>query len=224
LSAGHGPTHNANLSRSEKFGDRIVLSSWSRQLIVGVTLLASAIALSGCGSSDLFSSESRLSLSPSKLFSSQDWATATKIKPADTISAAPVAPEDYVDASGRCGALAAAAAEPADAAVGSVAGDLAGVAAPQPASAPATVPGGVALGMTECQVAQRAGQPAQVNITADATSERKTVLTYLSGPWPGIYTFSGGRLKEIERVAQPEQPKTARKKAKSTKPATASVR
>jgi hypothetical protein len=197
-----------------------VLSSWSRQLIVGVTLLASAIALSGCGSSDLFSSESRLSLSPSKLFSSQDWATATKIKSADTISAAPVAPEDYVDASGRCGALA----ESTDAAVGSVAGDLAGVAAPQPASAPATVPGGVALGMTECQVAQRAGQPAQVNITADATSERKTVLTYLSGPWPGIYTFSGGRLKEIERVAQPEQPKTARKKAKSTKPATASVR
>ncbi len=189
-----------------------------------MALLAPASVLAGCSSSDLFSSETRLTLSPSKLFSSRDWATATKFKAPDAISTGPVSPEDYIDASGRCGALAASAAVQSDAAVGSVAGDLAGVAAPQPASVPATVPGGVALGMTECQVAQRAGQPGQVNITGDETNERKVVLTYLSGPWPGIYTFSGGRLKEVERVAQPEQPKTAKKKAKSAKPATASVR
>ena len=56
---------------------------------------------------------------------------------------------------------------------------------------------------------------------AQADGERKVVLTYLSGPWPGIYTFSAGRLKVVDRVAQPEQPKPARKRGKSPRPATA---
>jgi hypothetical protein len=47
------------------------------------------------------------------------------------------------------------------------------------------------------------------------------VLTYPSGPWPGIYTFAAGRLKTIDRVAQPEPPKPARKKARSPRTASA---
>jgi hypothetical protein len=207
-----------------KLGARIVLRGPLGQVIVRAALLAGASVLSGCGSSNPFSSDSRLTLSPSKLFSSQDWATATKFKGPDAINTGPVSPEDYVDAGGRCGALAASATVESDAAVGSVAGDLAGAAAPQPASAPATLPGGGALGMTECQVAQRAGQASQVNIAGDETNERKVVLTYLSGPWPGIYTFSAGRLKEVERVAQPEPPKTVKKKGKTAKPAATPVR
>jgi len=49
------------------------------------------------------------------------------------------------------------------------------------------------------------------------------VITYLSGPWPGIYTFAGGRLSVVERA--PEQPKPAASKKtpkKKTPPKTAS--
>jgi hypothetical protein len=46
------------------------------------------------------------------------------------------------------------------------------------------------------------------------------VLTYMNGPWPGIYTFSAGRLKVVDRVAAPEQPKPAKRKARGAKSAT----
>ena len=68
--------------------------------------------------------------------------------------------------------------------------------------------GGIALGMTECQTVQRAGAPSNVAISAGEKGERKVVLTYLSGPWPGIYTFASGRLNVVERA--PEQPKPAK--------------
>jgi hypothetical protein len=167
----------------------------------------------------------------------------------------PVAPEDLVDASGRCGPeavrsaqaatpepAAASATEPAPAApppsranatVGSVAGDLASAPMPQgppPAPRPAkpakpkriasTAPanlgglqpeggsgamggivmGGIALGMTECQAVRRAGPPSRVTIGTAGNGARKVVLTYLSGPWPGIYTFDAGRLKIVDAV------------------------
>jgi hypothetical protein len=116
---------------------------------------------------------------------------------------------------------------PADREVGSKAGDLAGAPmAPAPASAgadpglqrlePTTPPiaGGIALGMTECQAVQRAGMPTNVAISAGDKGERKAVLTFLSGPWPGIYTFADGRLKVIDRA--PEQPKPAAVPGKKT--------
>jgi hypothetical protein len=88
--------------------------------------------------------------------------------------------------------------------------------------APPPVAGGIALGMTECQAVQRAGTPNNVDISANQKGDRKVVLTYSSGPWPGIYTFVGGRLNVVERG--PEQPKPATtKKApkKKTPPKTA---
>jgi hypothetical protein len=86
------------------------------------------------------------------------------------------------------------------------------------------VAGGIALGMTECQTVQRAGIPSNVAISAADKGERRAVLTFLSGPWPGIYTFADGRLKVIDRA--PEQPKPAAPvkktpKKKSTAPKTA---
>ena len=93
------------------------------------------------------------------------------------------------------------------------------------AAAPASAPdagappvlGGIALGMTECQTVQRAGQPGTVNINAGDKGERRVVLTYLSGPWPGIYHFADGRLKEIDRAPTPPEPAKPPPKKKATK-------
>lgn len=139
----------------------------------------------------------------------------------------PVAAEDLVGADGRCSApFVAGAPPPVEPPAGSVAGDLAS--APMPAGAIDSggpqIAGGIALGMSECDTVRRAGTPANVSMGAGDNNDRRVVLTYLSGPWPGIYTFSSGRLKEI--AAAPVQPKPAakpapKKKAAAAKPARA---
>ena len=153
----------------------------------------------------------------------------------------PVGSEDLVGADGQCAPPTAASAQAAgpppaqstppdgdDREVGSVAGDLAGPATPAPTRTSAAadpslqklepttpqVAGGIALGMTECQTVQRGGVPTNVAISAGDKGERRAVLTFLNGPWPGIYTFADGRLKVIERA--PEQPKPAGPPAKKT--------
>ena len=184
---------------------------------------------------------------PAAMFAKPDWArpvtSGVNLGPQG-----PVGAEDMVSADGRCAVPAAAtaqAAEPspattepapsADHAVGTVAGSQTPAAIPaattpnsglqrlEPAAGPPPVAGGIALGMTECQAVQRAGTPNDVAISADQKGERKVVITYLSGPWPGIYTFAGGRLSVVERA--PEQPKPAAPKKtpkKKTPPKTAS--
>jgi hypothetical protein len=79
-------------------------------------------------------------------------------------------------------------------------------------------PRGIALQMTECQVVSVAGYTDRVEISANARGERTVTLTYLSGDRPGIYHFRNGRLTEMQRVAEPAQPKQRAKTAKS-KPA-----
>jgi hypothetical protein len=123
---------------------------------------------------------------------------------------------------------------------GSVAGDLAGPKMPRGAVPPpvpvaarsndrldtlqpaaSAVAGGIALGMTECETVRRGGQPSNVNIGAGDKGARKVVLTYLSGPWPGIYTFDSGRLKEIDAAPvqpKPEKPSPKNKKKKAPAP------
>ena len=189
---------------------------------------------------------------PMNIFAKPDWARPTAgAKTVELGPKGPVGPDDMVGPDGRCApppmpAEAAQAsvpppapAAPADRPVGSIAGDLAGApmpAATQAAINPAEAPppaglppvqGGIALSMTECQVVQRAGQPGNVAINAGDRGERTVTLTYMSGPWPGIYQFSEGRLREVERVALPPEPKKpvkpTKKVAKKTakKPATA---
>ena len=83
------------------------------------------------------------------------------------------------------------------------------------AAAPAsTGMGGIALGMTECEAVRRAGTPSNVAISSGAGGQRRVVLTYLSGTWPGIYTFTGGRLKEIDAAPEQSKPKAPPKKRK----------
>ena len=77
--------------------------------------------------------------------------------------------------------------------------------------------GGIALGMTECQAVRRGGQPSNIDIGAGTKGERKVVITYLGGTWPGIYTFEAGRLKQVDAAPAPEKPK-GKPKRKPKKP------
>jgi hypothetical protein len=173
-------------------------------------LVGGALLLAGCSGSgsDAFNSENaeQWFKKPFTNFQARD----SGVRVADT-SLRPTTPEDYVDGSGRC-ATPAAAPQPVNA-EGAPVGDAA-------AGGP-TVAGGVALLMTECEVVARAGTPERVDLGANPAGERTTVLTYMRGPWPGIYRFTAGRLSEIDRVAEPEQPKAkpAPKKKPSPRPA-----
>jgi hypothetical protein len=217
----------------------------SRIALVCAAVLAAAAA--GCANrAQVFenNNEGGWFSKPVDIFVKPDWAKVSgDSKTAELGPKGPVGPEDMVGADGSCAApvaesapVAAAAAqaaatEPAaDRPVGSVAGDLAG--APRPAATQASakampsaepgappVLGGIALGMTECQTVQRAGQPGNVNISAGDKGDRKVVLTYLSGPWPGIYTFDSGRLKVVERTPEQAKPAKATTKKKPKKPA-----
>lgn len=169
-------------------------------------------------------------------FSRPEWSIATVPATMTLGPSGPVDPNELVGADGRCGSAAQPAAalapEPAaqaDRPVGSVAGDLAGSPMPAlpvaatPNDAPAVDPnrpqvvGGIALGMTECDAVRRAGFPGNVAIGAGEKGERKVTLTYLTGTWPGIYHFSDGRLKVIDRAPAPPEPVKPVKKQKAKK-------
>jgi hypothetical protein len=119
----------------------------------------------------------------------------------------PVTEADLVDANGSCPA-----APPP----------------PQPAAGPAApgsdTPGlneGVGLGMTECQVVARAGPPNSVQLGNNPNGDRTAIISYQSGPRPGIYHFERGRLMQMDRVevAQPAPQPAKKKPAKTKKPA-----
>jgi hypothetical protein len=220
-----------------------------RALILVAIAWVTALAVAGCkNSGQMFmdQNDGGWFSKPVNLLAKPDWArptnTSVQLGPQGQVAA-----EDLVGADGRCATRTAAVAQaaepapaqppaPADRPVGSVAGDLAGAPMPpatktstdpglqplEPANTGPTVSGGIGLGMTECQTVQRAGSPNNVAISAGDKGERKVVLTYLGGPWPGIYTFNDGRLKVIDRA--PEQPKPAKAapKKKPVKPKTAS--
>jgi hypothetical protein len=214
--------------------------SSSIALVCAAALLA---AVAGCkNSAQVFESQNDGGWfsKPLDLFAKPDWARPTGNTAGVNLGpSGPVAAEDLVGVDGRCGMPVAPVAEaaqasapapetpPPDRPVGSVAGDLAGAPKPasaspgiqdQPPSAP-TVMGGVALGMSECDVVRRAGLANNVNVGGGDKGERKVVLTYLTGPWPGIYTFGDGRLREVNRAPEPPAPpKAPPKKGKAKTP------
>lgn len=205
-------------------------------LIVGTA----GLALAGCkNSAQLFqdNNEGSWFSKPVDVFGKPSWVGSSSTDPNVRLEPrVPVPPEELVGADGRCAAPEASAAAPAalpspppDRPVGSMAGDLAS--APMPVGPPpaANAPdqsggqplamGGIALDMSECDVVRRAGTPGNVNISAGDKAERKVVLTYLTGNWPGIYTFDSGRLKVVDRAPEPQTPgKPAAKKQKAKKP------
>lgn len=171
---------------------------------------------------------------PMNLFSKPEWARLSGAS-TDTISSGPVPQEDLVGADGQCApapveaqAAQPAAAPPADAAAAPAAGKgFEGGLQSGPGAAPAApagVAGGIALGMTECQAVRRAGTPSHVAITAGDGGVRRVVVTYLSGPWPGIYTFEAGRLKVVDAApVQEQKPAPKKKPAKRAKTAASDV-
>jgi hypothetical protein len=202
-----------------------------------------AAASAGCsGTADLFDSKSDSGLfsKPLNVFTRPEGSDATDGNTVSLGPSGPVGPENLVGPDGRCAPASvpqaaqpepAAAAPPADRRVGSMAGDLAGAPMPaaaappqglEPAGADPALPqvvGGIALGMTECQAVRRAGLASNVTIGVGDKNQRRVVLTYLGGTWPGVYTFVSGRLKEISRAPEPPKPAKAAPKKRSKKSA-----
>jgi len=83
---------------------------------------------------------------------------------------------------------------------------------PPQAAPPVFQPKPVALEMTECEVVRAAGRPADVQISADQHGDRLVVMTYARPDKP-IYRFVAGRLKVVERGAEPP-PEATKKPAK----------
>jgi hypothetical protein len=79
--------------------------------------------------------------------------------------------------------------------------------------------GGVALGMSECEVVSRLGQPTAVDISRNPNGSRSAALTYNSGSRPGLFRFEAGRLSEMDRVEAPPSPQPEKKKTVKKKPA-----
>jgi hypothetical protein len=125
----------------------------------------------------------------------------------------PITANDLVNANGSCAApatpLAAAAPAPAPA-PGAAAGTPPGAPTGDPSSS--LMGSGVGLGMSECDVVFRAGQPSSVQIGNTPYGDRTAVLTYESGPRPGIYRFLRGSLTSMDRVAEQPPPQVAKKK------------
>jgi hypothetical protein len=199
-----------------------------------VLISTAAFALAGCASSGDATTPTAATSKLSDVFATPDWAKFTGADRSKTAVRA-ITPDDLIGADGSCAAtrVAAPATEPPPQPLpsptpeaqqmpqtdGASSRDSA-----QPSMAPGaqpgpTVSGGIALAMTECDVAQRAGFPGNVEIGSEAGGERSVVLTYRQGPWPGIYRFRGGRLVSIERVEVVEPPKP-KKPAKPTRPPT----
>jgi hypothetical protein len=161
------------------------------------------------------------------MFARQDWATFTGAT--TPVASKVVTAEDLIGPDGSCAGMQVV---PAAAPDGAVPADAATAApdgttgqAPGAEGAPVVDPlpprtGGIALGMTECEVARRAGRPEHVEVGADDRGERSVVLSYMRGEKAGIYRFREGRLFTVERVvvAEPEKPKKPVKTAKPAKP------
>jgi hypothetical protein len=194
--------------------------------LVSVALLA--VALGGCSNkAQVFqdSNEGGFFSKPVDIFAKPSWARPS-ITGGSLGPSGPVGAENLVSADGSCAPAAAEASQAAApapqpaqqpaASGGQGAGFEGGLepGAGGPGSVAPPVLGGVALGMSECDAVRRAGHPSNVAIGAGGGGERKVVLTYLEGPWPGIYTFSDGRLKEVDAVPEPEKPKVPAKKKK----------
>jgi hypothetical protein len=184
---------------------RVALGSFRSGALVP---LAMAMALSDCGSD--IGWDSGWFRKPMDVFGHNSGYTYSDLKEASLSRS--ITDNDLVDASGNCPPPAAPQqAQPAAAA---------SPAPPAPSDA-SLLGGGVGLGMSECEVVYRAGHPTSVEIGKNPNGDRTAVLTYLSGPRPGIYRFGRGRLMELDRVAEPAPPPQAIKKkpAKTKKPA-----
>jgi hypothetical protein len=173
-----------------------------------LTALTLAAVLSGCANSSIFDSNERWFSKPFTIVSRNGGYTYSELQDAQKIRT--ITASDLVDASGACPpAPMAATALPPAAAEGPGATPAASPAAPS------LMGDGIALGMSECDVVYRAGAASAVQLGNNPNGDRTALLTFNSGPRPGIYRFERGRLMDMDRVAvaePPPQQKVAKKK------------
>jgi hypothetical protein len=171
---------------------------------------ALAIALGGCANVDYENKDAWFSR-PFEFVSRKGGYAYSDLQTSKDRSR-PITANDLVAANGSCPPPAVPQA-PAAAAANQPGGAPAG---PAPTDASALLGGGIALGMSECDVVFRAGAPSAVQIGKNPNGDRTAVLTFNSGPRPGIYHFEAGALAEVERVQTAPAPVlTAKKKPAS---------
>jgi hypothetical protein len=175
-----------------------------------VGALAGALALGSCANVDMENKDAWFS-KPFQFVSHGGGYTFSELQESKARSQ-PISANDLVATNGSC---------PPPAAVQQAAP---APAANQPGSAPAATDtsallgDGIALGMSECAVVFRAGAPSAVQIGKNPSGDRTAVLTFNSGPRPGIYHFQAGALMEVERPqTAPAPAQTAKKKPASSK-------
>src|SRR5262245_9941578 len=156
------------------------------RLAIRFLMLPAALALGACALPDF---ESFRAPSTDTLFRPLSVTNyREKVLPA-------VSTEDLVDPSGRCaGAFVPAAAS------GDPNAPQGGVALPD-AGVP-MIPSAISLEMSECDVVKRAGVAQRVEIGRGGAGERTVTMTYPSGDRAGVYLFTDGRLKSMERGAE----------------------
>jgi hypothetical protein len=177
-----------------------------RNRLLGLATVLAAVGLCGCAGPDLDSSQQ---LFPKRfnLFGPTNGYTFSDVQEARLDR--PITANDLIAANGSCPPPVAPQPQ------GPPAGQAASAAEPpQPES---LLGEGVALGMSECEVVYRAGQPSNVQLGNNPNGDRTAVLTFQSGPRPGIYRFERGRLMEMDEIAEPPPPVAAKKKPAKTK-------
>lgn len=179
-----------------------------------VAALIWAAVCSGCASTDLFDNNERWFSRSLDLTGKTGGYTFSELQ--ESSRNRQLSPADLVDANGACPPLPAPAVASAPVAAGGA------TPIPTAPEAPPTLMGqGIALGMSECDVVYRAGGPSNLELGKNPNGDRTLVLTYNSGPRPGIYRFEAGRLMDMDRVevpTPPPAPKVVKKKKPPVKP------
>jgi hypothetical protein len=170
--------------------------------------LAMSAALDGCANVD-FDSQQAWFAKPVDLFGRNSGYTYSELQQTKQQQRV-IGTNDLVDANGACPAPVVQQQQPAPGAQDAAA----------PADTSSLLGTGVALGMSECDVVWRAGQPNSVQLGNAPNGDRTAVLTYDTGPRPGIYRFERGALMQMDRVEVAPPPvaqATKKKPVKSTK-------
>jgi hypothetical protein len=173
--------------------------------------LVAVLALGGCANVDYENKDAWFS-KPFQFVSRGGGYTFSELQESKARAQA-ITTNDLVAANGSCPPPPAVQQAPAAAAANQTGS------APAATDTSALLGGGIALGMSECDVVFRAGAPNNVQIGKNPNGERTAVLTFDSGPRPGIYHFDAGKLMEVERMrTAPAPAQTAKKKPGSPKP------
>jgi hypothetical protein len=180
-----------------------------------VAAFTAALALCGCANVE-YENKDAWFAKPFEIVSRKGGYTFSELQETKERSRS-ITANDLVDGNGSCAAPQASQQAPAVAAAAQAPG------VPPATDAGSLLGGGVALGMSECDVVFRAGSPSAVQVGKGPNGDRTAVLTFNSGPRPGIYHFAGGALAEVERVqGAPAPPSAQVAKKKPASPSKAS--